>query len=69
VAWLAPVRRQEVRSMICLIKAPEICNEVLSSFNTPEEKRFYKAVADGLEKGLGLRREDAFINLVEVMTS
>jgi phenylpyruvate tautomerase PptA (4-oxalocrotonate tautomerase family) len=31
-----------------------------------QKKRFYKAVADGLEKRLGLRREDAFINLVEV---
>jgi Uma2 family endonuclease len=37
VAWLAPERRQEVRSLICLIKAPEICVEVLSSSNTPDE--------------------------------
>ena len=27
---------------------------------------FYKAVADGLHKGLNLRREDVFISLVEV---
>ena len=27
---------------------------------------FYKAVADGLHERLGLRREDVFINLVEV---
>jgi phenylpyruvate tautomerase PptA (4-oxalocrotonate tautomerase family) len=27
---------------------------------------FYKAVADGLHEGLKLRREDVFINLVEV---
>jgi 4-oxalocrotonate tautomerase len=31
-----------------------------------QKKRFFMAVADGLEKRLGLRREDAFINLVEV---
>jgi Uma2 family endonuclease len=37
VAWLAPERRQEVRSLICLIKAPEICVEVLSPSNTPDE--------------------------------
>jgi len=30
------------------------------------KQRFYKAVADGLHEGLGLRREDVFINLVEV---
>jgi Uma2 family endonuclease len=37
VAWLTLERRQEVRSAICLIKAPEICVEVLSPSNTPEE--------------------------------
>jgi phenylpyruvate tautomerase PptA (4-oxalocrotonate tautomerase family) len=30
------------------------------------KKAFYKAVADGLHARLGLRREDVFINLVEV---
>jgi len=30
------------------------------------KQRFYRAVADGLHAGLGLRREDVFINLVEV---
>src|ERR1700691_1541606 len=30
------------------------------------KQRFYKAVADGLHQGLKLRREDVFINLVEV---
>jgi|ERR1700687_6153420 len=30
------------------------------------KQRFYKAVADGLHEGLNLRREDVFINLVEV---
>jgi 4-oxalocrotonate tautomerase len=30
------------------------------------KKRFYKAVADGLHEKLKLRREDLFINLVEV---
>ena len=37
VAWLVPERRQEVRSMSCLVQAPEICVEVLSPSNTPEE--------------------------------
>jgi Uma2 family endonuclease len=37
VAWLAPERRQEVRSVICLLRAPEICVEVLSPSNSPEE--------------------------------
>jgi len=30
------------------------------------KKEFYKAVADGLQHHIGLRREDVFINLVEV---
>jgi 4-oxalocrotonate tautomerase len=30
------------------------------------KKAFYKAVADGLHERIGLRREDVFINLVEV---
>jgi 4-oxalocrotonate tautomerase len=30
------------------------------------QKAFYKAVADGLHGRLDLRREDVFINLVEV---
>lgn len=30
------------------------------------KKAFYRAVADGLHERLGLRREDVFINLVEV---
>jgi 4-oxalocrotonate tautomerase len=30
------------------------------------KQAFYKAVADGLHERLGLRREDVFINLVEV---
>jgi phenylpyruvate tautomerase PptA (4-oxalocrotonate tautomerase family) len=39
----------------------------LSSGRTVEAKqRFYKAVADGLHEKLKLRREDVFINLVEV---
>ena len=37
VAWLAPERRQEVRSVSCLVRAPEICVEVLSPSNTSEE--------------------------------
>lgn len=39
----------------------------LSAGRTVEMKqRFYKAVADGLHESLKLRREDVFINLVEV---
>ena len=39
----------------------------LNEGRTVDQKRtFYKAVADGLHQRLGLRREDAFINLVEV---
>jgi len=39
----------------------------LSSGRTVEMKqRFYKAVADGLHESLKARREDVFINLVEV---
>jgi phenylpyruvate tautomerase PptA (4-oxalocrotonate tautomerase family) len=30
------------------------------------KRRFYKAIADGLHEALKLRREDVFINLVEV---
>jgi 4-oxalocrotonate tautomerase len=39
----------------------------MSTGRTVEMKqRFYKAVADGLHEKLELRREDVFINLVEV---
>jgi 4-oxalocrotonate tautomerase len=39
----------------------------LSAGRTVEAKQcFYKAVADGLHEGVNLRREDVFINLVEV---
>jgi 4-oxalocrotonate tautomerase len=39
----------------------------LNTGRTVEMKqRFYKAVADGLHESLKLRREDIFINLVEV---
>ncbi|MBW0001612.1 MAG: Uma2 family endonuclease [Verrucomicrobia bacterium] len=37
VAWVVPERRLEVRSMICLTRAPEICVEVLSPSNTVKE--------------------------------
>src|SRR2546423_1577376 len=37
VAWVAPERRLEVRSLICLTRAPEICVEVLSPSNTRKE--------------------------------
>ena len=40
----------------------------LNSGRSTEQKRnFYKQVADGLHERLGLRREDVFINLVEVV--
>jgi 4-oxalocrotonate tautomerase len=39
----------------------------LSSGRSVEQKqRFYQAVADGLHEAVNLRREDVFINLVEV---
>jgi 4-oxalocrotonate tautomerase len=39
----------------------------LSEGRTVEVKKaFYQAVADGLNERVGLRREDVFINLVEV---
>ena len=39
----------------------------LSDGRTVEQKRaFYKAIAEGLHERLGLRREDVFINLIEV---
>jgi 4-oxalocrotonate tautomerase len=39
----------------------------LSAGRTVEQKKaFYAAVADGLNRRLGLRREDVLINLVEV---
>ena len=37
VACLVPERRQEVRSVSWLVRAPEICVEVLSPSNTAEE--------------------------------
>ena len=39
----------------------------LSDGRTVDQKRaFYKAIADGLNSRLNLRREDVFINLIEV---
>lgn len=44
-----------------------IVQMTLNKGRTLEQKRaFYKAVADGLNERLGLRREDVFISLVEV---
>jgi Uma2 family endonuclease len=37
VAWLKPGRAQELRSTSCLVRAPEICVEVLSASNTSTE--------------------------------
>ena len=36
-AWLRPGRAQELHSTTCLVRAPEICVEVLSVSNTPAE--------------------------------
>jgi 4-oxalocrotonate tautomerase len=39
----------------------------LSEGRTVDQKQtFYKAIVDGLHERLGMRREDVFINLVEV---
>jgi phenylpyruvate tautomerase PptA (4-oxalocrotonate tautomerase family) len=44
-----------------------IIQVTLNAGRSVEVKRaFYKAIADGLHERLGLRREDVFINLVEV---
>lgn len=44
-----------------------IIQVTLNEGRTLEAKRaFYKAVADGLNQRLGLRREDVFLSLVEV---
>lgn len=44
-----------------------IIQMMLNEGRTLEAKKaFYKAVADGLHERVGLRREDVFINLVEV---
>ena len=52
------------------IQRSKDCIFIQLTFNqgrTVEQKqRFYKAVADGLHQRLGLRREDVFINLLEV---
>ena len=34
--------------------------------NVEQKKALYKAIADGLHAAVGLRREDVFINLIEV---
>jgi Uma2 family endonuclease len=39
VAWLEPARRPEIRSSVCLTRAPEICVEVVSPSNTAAELR------------------------------
>jgi 4-oxalocrotonate tautomerase len=39
---------------------------LLPGRSVEQKKSFYKAVADGLHTGVGLRREDVFIGLVEV---
>ena len=39
----------------------------LNAGRTVEKKRaFYKAIADGLHTAVGLRKQDVFINLIEV---
>jgi 4-oxalocrotonate tautomerase len=44
-----------------------IIQVTLNDGRTLDQKRaFYKAIADGLHERVGLRREDVFVNLVEV---
>ncbi len=52
-----------------IARSPEalIVQITLNEGRTTDQKRaFYKAIADGLHDKIGLRREDVFINLVEV---
>ena len=52
-----------------LTRSPDcvVLQITLSDGRTLEQKRaFYKAIVDGLHERLALRREDVFINLVEV---
>lgn len=52
-----------------IARSPEalIIQITLNEGRTTDQKRaFYKAIADGLHDKIGLRREDVFINLVEV---
>ncbi|QAY96777.1 tautomerase family protein [Methylovirgula ligni] len=52
-----------------IARSPEalIIQITLNEGRTTEQKRaFYRAIADGLHDKIGLRREDVFINLVEV---
>ncbi|MDR3407398.1 MAG: tautomerase family protein [Methylovirgula sp.] len=52
-----------------IARSPEalIIQITLNEGRTTDQKRaFYKAVADGLQASVGLRREDVMINLVEV---
>lgn len=52
-----------------IARSPEaiVLQITLNEGRTTEQKRaFYKAVADDLHARVGLRREDVFINLVEV---
>ena len=56
-------------SYMGITRSPDcvILQITLSDGRTIEQKRaFYKAIVDGLHERLGLRREDVFINLVEV---
>jgi phenylpyruvate tautomerase PptA (4-oxalocrotonate tautomerase family) len=52
------------------IKRTEECIFIQVTLNAGRsvevKKSFFKAIADGLNSRLGLRREDVFINLVEV---
>ncbi len=56
-------------SYMDIARSPDcvILQITLSEGRTVEQKRtFYKAIVDGLHERLGMRREDVFINLVEV---
>ena len=52
------------------IKRTKDCVFIQVTLNTgrsvDQKRAFYKAIADGLQQRLKLRREDVFVNLVEV---
>jgi hypothetical protein len=62
-----PITRREPQPCLSSeLISPKASHPIIVGRTVEQKKRFYKAVADGLEKRLGLRREDAFISLVEV---
>ena len=57
----------ELKGQDMSIVIPAFIQVTLNAGRSVEVKKsFFKAIADGLNSRLGLRREDVFINLVEV---